>query len=169
MTQTKTVKDLRDELVMATESWWMDAAAKTICEAHLQDRFRFHLEQRFKAEGHPEHFRRTDYARKAEAMKKLLFALLLIANTAAAMPPVRLNTVYYVGGADPISIFSAYYIVNQLPDFFKKNFKIRLIPQRFEVRTLPVKAIAETLNHSAPIPAGTLSAGMQATSEIRTG
>lgn len=52
MTQIKTELHLKEELVQSAESWWMDAAAKTIITAGLQDVFLAHLQQIAAKNGH---------------------------------------------------------------------------------------------------------------------
>jgi hypothetical protein len=66
---------------------------------------------------------------------RLLLLLLLFAIPAEAQT-VRLRTVYYAH-PDAISVMSAYYIHRKLPEFWKREFGLRLVPKRFEIKELP--------------------------------
>ena len=64
----------------------------------------------------------------------LLFLLLSLATRVEAFPPVRVTTILYVGDVNTMSVFSVLYMQEQLANFYRKNFKLKLIFKKFLVR-----------------------------------
>ena len=68
----------------------------------------------------------------------LKLALFLLIAIPAHAQTVRMRTVYYAH-PDAMSLMSAYYIHRKLPQFWKREFGLRLVPKRFEIKELPSK------------------------------
>ena len=70
MTQTKTVENLHRESIQTQECWCMQAAVKTIMEAGLQDRYRFHLAEIARREGSEDVLKELAFSYERDSAKK---------------------------------------------------------------------------------------------------